>query len=101
MINWLIDGLIDWPFDLLTDWWADCLIDWFRHYDFDLDKTLYFFTAGRYEFTNKGCDMFIEALARLNYFLKVMWIQVLPLTCKGLLKDSSMLMKITVTDSNR
>jgi len=42
-----------------------------RHYDFDLDKTLYFFTAGRYEFSNKGCDMFIESLARLNYFLQV------------------------------
>lgn len=28
------------------------------------------FTAGRYEFTNKGGDMFIEALARLNYLLK-------------------------------
>lgn len=40
------------------------------HYDFDLDKTLYFFTAGRYEFGNKGCDMFIESLARLNYFLR-------------------------------
>eukprot|EP00123_Amoebidium_parasiticum_P017692 comp23949_c0_seq1/m.42364 comp23949_c0_seq1/g.42364 ORF comp23949_c0_seq1/g.42364 comp23949_c0_seq1/m.42364 type:complete len:676 (-) comp23949_c0_seq1:335-2362(-) len=36
------------------------------HLDFDLDKTLYFFLAGRYEFTNKGADMFIEALARLN-----------------------------------
>lgn len=43
----------------------------YRHYDFDLDKTLYFFTAGRYEFSNKGCDLFIEALARLNYYLKV------------------------------
>jgi len=42
-----------------------------RHYDFDLDKTLYFFTAGRYEYGNKGCDMFIESLARLNYFLQV------------------------------
>lgn len=40
------------------------------HYDFDLDKTLYIFTAGRYEFTNKGGDMFIEALAHLNYLLK-------------------------------
>ncbi|VDL82350.1 unnamed protein product [Nippostrongylus brasiliensis] len=38
--------------------------------DFDLDKTLYFFTAGRYEFTNKGGDFFIEALARLNYKLQ-------------------------------
>ncbi|KIH69225.1 hypothetical protein ANCDUO_00432 [Ancylostoma duodenale] len=43
--------------------------------NFDLDKTLYFFTAGRYEFTNKGGDFFIEALARLNYKLqmKVVW----------------------------
>jgi glycogen(starch) synthase len=39
---------------------------------FDLDKTLYFFTAGRYEFHNKGGDLFIEALARLNHMLKVM-----------------------------
>ena len=40
-------------------------------FDFDLDNTLYFFIAGRYEFKNKGADMFIEALARLNYRLKV------------------------------
>ncbi|CAJ0579399.1 unnamed protein product, partial [Mesorhabditis spiculigera] len=40
------------------------------HLDFDLEKTLYFFTAGRYEFTNKGGDLFIESLARLNYFLQ-------------------------------
>lgn len=39
--------------------------------DFDLDNTLYFFTAGRYEYKNKGADMFIEALARLNYRMKV------------------------------
>lgn len=42
----------------------------YGHYDFDLDKTLYFFIAGRYEFRNKGADMFIESLARLNYRLK-------------------------------
>ncbi|CAG5123259.1 unnamed protein product, partial [Candidula unifasciata] len=42
----------------------------YGHYDFDLDKTLYYFTAGRYEFSNKGADMFIESLARLNYYLK-------------------------------
>lgn len=42
----------------------------YGHFDFDLDKTLYFFTAGRYEFTNKGADIFIEALARLNHLLK-------------------------------
>ncbi|VDK42968.1 unnamed protein product [Anisakis simplex] len=43
----------------------------YGHYDFDLDKTIYLFTAGRYEFTNKGGDFFIEALARLNHYLKV------------------------------
>ncbi|XP_076304313.1 glycogen [starch] synthase [Tachypleus tridentatus] len=42
----------------------------YGHYDFDLDRTLYCFIAGRYEFSNKGADMFIEALARLNHFLK-------------------------------
>jgi glycogen(starch) synthase len=36
----------------------------YGHYDFDLDNTLYLFTAGRYEFRNKGVDMFIESLAR-------------------------------------
>lgn len=43
----------------------------YGHFDFDLDKTLYMFTAGRYEFGNKGADIFIEALARLNHYLKV------------------------------
>ena len=38
--------------------------------NFDLDKTLYFFIAGRYEFGNKGADIFIESLARLNAMLK-------------------------------
>lgn len=42
----------------------------YGHLDFDLDKTLYFFNAGRYEYGNKGVDMFIESLARLNHFLK-------------------------------
>ncbi|CAH1963531.1 unnamed protein product [Acanthoscelides obtectus] len=42
----------------------------YGHFDFDLDKTLYFFIAGRYEFINKGADIFIEALARLNHYLK-------------------------------
>lgn len=42
----------------------------YGHYDFDLDKTLYFFIAGRYEFSNKGADLFLESLARLNHFLK-------------------------------
>ncbi|KAL5614511.1 hypothetical protein BROUX41_004614 [Berkeleyomyces rouxiae] len=42
----------------------------YGHQDFDLDNTLYFFTAGRYEYRNKGVDMFIESLARLNHRLK-------------------------------
>uniref|UniRef100_U5ET57 Glycogen [starch] synthase n=1 Tax=Corethrella appendiculata TaxID=1370023 RepID=U5ET57_9DIPT len=40
------------------------------HFNFNIDKTLYFFIAGRYEFSNKGADIFIEALARLNHLLK-------------------------------
>uniref|UniRef100_A0A3S6C4S9 Glycogen [starch] synthase n=1 Tax=Tigriopus japonicus TaxID=158387 RepID=A0A3S6C4S9_TIGJA len=42
----------------------------YGHFDFDLDKALYFFIAGRYEFGNKGADIFIESLARLNHLLK-------------------------------
>ena len=42
----------------------------FPSYSFDLDKTLYLFTAGRYEPRNKGMDLTIEALARLNYRLQ-------------------------------
>ncbi|KAG5652938.1 glycogen synthase isoform 1 [Sphagnurus paluster] len=42
----------------------------YGHYDFDLDNTLYMFTAGRYEYRNKGVDMFIESLARLNHKLQ-------------------------------
>ena len=43
----------------------------YGHNDFDPENTLYFFTAGRYEYRNKGVDMFIESLARLNHRLKV------------------------------
>ncbi|KZV65647.1 glycosyltransferase family 3 protein [Peniophora sp. CONT] len=42
----------------------------YGHLDFDLDNTLYMFTAGRYEYRNKGIDMFIESLARLNHRLQ-------------------------------
>lgn len=38
----------------------------FNSYDFDLDKTLYFFTSGRYEFRNKGFDITLMALQWLN-----------------------------------
>src|SRR5690606_18649970 len=42
----------------------------FPSYTFDLDRTLYIFTAGRYEYRNKGFDVFIEALHELNNRLK-------------------------------
>ncbi|TAD95258.1 MAG: glycosyltransferase [Bacteroidetes bacterium] len=42
----------------------------FQSYSFDLDNTLYFFTSGRYEYSNKGFDLTLEALARLNWRLK-------------------------------
>ena len=38
--------------------------------EISLDNTLYFFIAGRYEYRNKGVDLYIEALARLNHKLK-------------------------------
>jgi glycogen(starch) synthase len=44
----------------------------FPSYTFDLDNTLYVFTSGRYEYRNKGMDLYIEALARLNWQLKQM-----------------------------
>ncbi len=37
---------------------------------FDLDNTLYLFTSGRYEYKNKGLDLFIEGLFRLNEKLR-------------------------------
>jgi len=42
----------------------------FYPYDWDLDNTLYFVIAGRYEFSNKGMDVYIDALAKLNYMIK-------------------------------
>ncbi len=42
----------------------------FPSYTFDLDRTIYLFTAGRYEYTNKGINLFIESLARLNHWLR-------------------------------
>ncbi|MEL7531905.1 MAG: glycosyltransferase [Bacteroidota bacterium] len=42
----------------------------YHSYHFDLDNTLYFFTSGRYEYRNKGYDMTLEALARLNWRMK-------------------------------
>ena len=42
----------------------------FQSYTFDLDKTLYFFTSGRFEFRNKGFGLTLEALARLNHIMQ-------------------------------
>lgn len=42
----------------------------FQSYSFDLDKTLFFFTSGRFEYRNKGYDLTLEALARLNWKMK-------------------------------
>jgi glycogen(starch) synthase len=38
----------------------------FPTYPIDLDRTLYFFSAGRFEPRNKGFDLCLEAMARLN-----------------------------------
>jgi glycogen(starch) synthase len=42
----------------------------FPSYNFDLDRTVYLFTSGRYEYRNKGMDLFVESLYRLNQRLK-------------------------------
>ena len=42
----------------------------FPYYSFDLDDTLMYLLSGRYEFHNKGIDVFIKALSRLNAELK-------------------------------
>lgn len=42
----------------------------FPSYTFDLDRTLYFFSSGRYEYRNKGFDVTIDALAKLNHRLR-------------------------------
>lgn len=42
----------------------------FPYYSFNVDKSLVYFISGRYEFRNKGVDIFIEALSRLNKKMK-------------------------------
>ncbi|MEM6641837.1 MAG: glycosyltransferase [Bacteroidota bacterium] len=42
----------------------------FHHTDFNLDNTLYFFTSGRYEYKNKGFDITLDALKKLNERMK-------------------------------
>jgi glycogen(starch) synthase len=42
----------------------------FPYYQFDIKNTLIFFLAGRYELRNKGIDIFVKALAKLNEKMK-------------------------------
>jgi glycogen(starch) synthase len=42
----------------------------FPYYTFDIENCLFYFISGRYEFHNKGIDIFIEGLKRLNEKLK-------------------------------
>ena len=42
----------------------------FNNYAFELEDTIYLFTSGRYEFKNKGLDLFIDSLVSLNEILK-------------------------------
>lgn len=42
------------------------LFYFFPYYSFNLEQTLIFFTACRYEFRAKGLDVFIKALSQLN-----------------------------------
>ncbi len=40
------------------------------YYNIDLKRTLFYFTASRYEFHNKGLDIFIDSLGKLNEKMK-------------------------------
>jgi glycogen(starch) synthase len=42
----------------------------FQNQPFDLEQTLYLFTSGRFEYTNKGYDLTLDALKILNQKLK-------------------------------
>jgi glycogen(starch) synthase len=48
----------------------------FPSYQMDLDRTIYMFTSGRFEPRNKGFDLCLEALARLNAQIKAFGIPV-------------------------
>ena len=47
-----------------------CLSYFFPNYSFDLKESLFYFLAGRYEFHDKGIDIYIRALGKLNQKLK-------------------------------
>ncbi|MGH0134755.1 UNVERIFIED_CONTAM: hypothetical protein FKN15_006928 [Acipenser sinensis] len=59
----------------------------YGHLDFTLEKTLFFFIAGRYEFMNKGADIFLESLSRLNFLLRRQSLP--PVTTHNMLDDST------------
>ena len=42
----------------------------FPHYSFDLEESINLFIVGRFEYKNKGIDIFLRALAELNQILK-------------------------------
>ena len=46
------------------------LFYFFPYYTFDLEETIIYFIAGRYEFHDKGIDIYIKALGHLNEKLK-------------------------------
>jgi glycogen(starch) synthase len=46
------------------------LFYFFPYYHLDIEDTLIYFTASRYEFHDKGMDVFIKSLGRLNEQLK-------------------------------
>ncbi|CAG8581732.1 6259_t:CDS:2, partial [Paraglomus occultum] len=67
----------------------------YHYYSFDLDNTLYYFISGRYEFRNKGVDVFLEALSELNARLKacsspitIVCFLMLPAPCHSLAVDA-------------
>jgi len=48
----------------------------FPSYSFDLDKTLYMFTSGRFEPKNKGFDLCLETMARLNWEIRAQGLDI-------------------------
>ena len=47
-----------------------CLSYFFPYYSFDIEETLFYFLVGRYEFRDKGIDVYLESLRNLNEELK-------------------------------
>ena len=47
-----------------------CLSYFFPYYQFDIENTLFYFLASRYEYRAKGIDLFLHSLGQLNKRLK-------------------------------